>query len=246
MKKLFILCFLSLKLIANDLVVGTTSGYAPYVSLDNQGKYEGFDIDLAELLAKKLDKKLVLKDLGSMPSLMLALKQQKIDALIWAVSITQDRLKNYELVYYQGDKTTETPFLFWNKIPEGITSIEDLSKDPKKAVCAEAGSFQEDILKKFPGITIKNVDKVTDAIMEIKFGKSLTTTIDQALLPRLQAQYPELKVLNLPLPAKDQSLGNGICINKKNQELTSQVRKAIDELRAEGKIAELEKKWKLR
>lgn len=246
MKKLCILCILSLKLFASDFVVGTTSGYAPYVSLDAQGKYEGFDIDLAELLAKKLNKKLVLKDLGSMPSLMLALKQGKIDTLIWAVSITEDRLKNIEMVYYQGDKMIEMPFLFWNKIPEGITSIADLGKDSKKAVCAEAGSFQEDVLKKFSGVNIKNVDKITDAIMEIKFGKSFSTTVDPSLLPRFQAQYPEIKVLNLPLPTSAQSLGNGIGISKSNQELAAQVRKAVDELIAEGKIAELEKKWKLR
>lgn len=246
MKKLFILCLLSLKLFASDFVVGTTSGYAPYVSLDAQGKYEGFDIDLAELLAKKLNKKLILKDLGSMPSLMLALKQGKIDTLIWAVSITEDRLKNIEMVYYQGDKMVEMPFLFWNKIPEGITSIADLGKDPKKAICAEAGSFQEDVLKKFPGINIKNVDKITDAIMELKFGKSFATTVDPSLLPRFQAQYPEIKVLNLPLPANAQSLGNGIGISKSNKELAGQVRKAVDELFAEGKIAELEKIWKLR
>ncbi len=244
MKKLFILCLLSMKLIADDFVVGTTSGYAPFVSLDNKGNYEGFDIDLAELIAKKLNKKLVLKDLGCMPSLMLAVKQKKIDAIIWAVSITEDRLKNYEMIYYQGDKTTETPFLFWNKIPDGITSIGDLAKE--KAVCTEAGSYQEGILKKFPEIKIKNVDKVTDAIMEIKFGKSLATTIDHSLVDRFQAQYPEIKVLNLPLPADAQSLGNGICINKENQELAAQVRKAVEELTKEGKIAELEQKWKLR
>ena len=246
MKKLFALCLLSMNLFAGDFVVGTTSGYAPFVSLDTQGKYEGFDIDLAELLAQKLGKKLVLKDLGSMPSLMLALKQRKIDALIWAVSITEDRLKNIDMVYYQGDKMVEIPVLFWKKIPEGITSIADLSKDPKKAICAEAGSFQEDVLKKFSGINIKNVDKITDAIMEIKFGKSFATTVDPSLLPRFQAQYPEIKVLNLPLPASAQSLGNGIGINKSNQELTQQVKKAIDELISEGKIAELEKKWKLK
>lgn len=246
MKKLFILCFLSLKIFATDFVVGTSSGYAPYVSLNAQGKYEGFDIDFAELLASKLNKQLVLKDLGSMPSLMLALKQGKIDALIWAVSITEDRLKNIEMVYYQGDKMIEIPFLFWNKIPEGIISIADLDKGSKKAICAEAGSFQEDVLKKFPGINIKNVDKITDAIMEIKFGKSFATTVDPSLLPRYLSQYPEIKVLNLPLPASAQSLGNGIGISKSNQDLARQVRKAVDELIAEGKIAELEKKWKLR
>jgi polar amino acid transport system substrate-binding protein len=233
-----------MKLIASDLIVGTTSGYAPYVSLDAQGNYEGFDIDLAELLAKKLNKKLVIKDLGSMPSLMLALKQKKIDALIWAISITEDRLKNYEMVYYQGDKTTEMPFLFWDKIPERITTIADLAKE--KTICVEAGSYQEGILKKFSEIKIKNVDRVTDAIMEIKFGKSLATTIDHSLVSRFQTQYPEIKVLNLPLPSSAQSLGNGICINKANQELAAQVRKVVDELRAEGKVAELEKKWKLR
>lgn len=246
MKKLMILCLLSLKLFAEDFVVGTTSGYAPFVSLDAQGKYEGFDIDLSKLLAEKLGKKLVLKDLGSMPSLMLALKQRKIDALIWAVSITEDRMKNIDMVYYQGDKMIEMPFLFWNKIPEGINSITDLSKDPKKSICAEAGSFQEDVLKKFPDINIKNVDKITDAIMEIKFGKSFATTVDPSLLPRYLAQYPEIKVLNLPLPLNSQSFGNGIGINKANPTLTSQVKKAIEELTSEGKIAELEKKWKLK
>jgi ABC-type amino acid transport substrate-binding protein len=55
------------------LTVGTTSGYAPYVSLDSQGQYEGFDIDFAKLVAERLNKKLVIKDLGSMPSLMIGL-----------------------------------------------------------------------------------------------------------------------------------------------------------------------------
>jgi ABC-type amino acid transport substrate-binding protein len=96
--------------------------------------------------------------------------------------------------------------------------------------------------EEIPGIKIKNVDSVTAAIMDIKFGKSLATTIDHSLVSGFQAQYPEIKVLNLPLPPSEQSLGNGICINKDNQELVSQVRKAVDELRAEGKIAELEKK----
>lgn len=242
---LFLPFFLCLKLFAADsLVVGMTSGYAPYVSLDEKGKYEGFDIDVAELLAKKLNKKLVLKDLGSMPSLMLALKQGKIDALIWAVSITEERLKTLEMVYYQGDKMVEMPFLFWNKSPENLQSLADLGG--KREVCVEAGSFQEDVLRKYPEIKIKYIDKITDAIMEIKFGKSFAATVDPSLLTRFQAQFPEIKVTNLPLPPSEQSLGNGICLNKANQELAAQVKSAVGELIAEGKIAELEKKWNLR
>ena len=228
-----------------ELVVGTTSGYAPYVSLDAQGNYEGFDIDVAKELAQKLNKKLVIKDFGSMPSLMLALKQGKADALIWAISITNERQQKMEMVYYQGEKVLELPLLFWKEVPKDITSFQDLAKDPKRAICVEAGTFQEDVLKKTPNVNMKYTDKIMDAILEIKYGKSFATIVDPSLVKRFQAQYPEIKVLQLPLAPQDQSLGNGICINKKNQELAGQVRKAIEELRTEGKIAELEKKWKL-
>lgn len=79
--------------IANDLIVGTTSGYTPYVSINAEGEYEGFDIDIAKALTDKLNRRLVIKDFGSMPALILALKQNKADILIWSISITQERQK---------------------------------------------------------------------------------------------------------------------------------------------------------
>ena len=225
--------------------VGTTSGYAPYVSLDSKGQYEGFDIDLAKLVAEKLNKKLVIKDLGSMPSLMIGLKQRKIDAIIWAVSITEERQKQMEIVYYQGEKITTMPLLFWGKIPDNIQGPEDLSNDPKQIVCVEAGTYQEQVLRAYPGLTLKNVDKITDAIMEIKFGKSLAVAIDNALVSYVKQQSPELKVLYFSLPPGQQSLGNGICIGKDNQALAAQVKQAVEELTEEGKIQDLEKKWNM-
>lgn len=249
-KQLFALCLFAAQLFAKSeeqppLIVGTTSGYAPYVSLDAAGNYEGFDIDLAELLSQKLGRKLVIKDLGSMPSLFLALKQGKVDLLIWAISITEERMKSVDMVYYQGEKVTEMPFLFWNTAPEGIRSIEDLAKNSQKGICVEAGSYQHGVVKKFSEMQVKYIDKITDAIMEIKFGKALGAMIDPSLVARFKAQYPEIKVLNLPLPVNEQALGNGICINKSQSELSAAVKKAVDELTKEGKIAELEKKWKI-
>ena len=249
-KQLFALCLVTAQLFAKSeeqppLIVGTTSGYAPYVSLDAAGKYEGFDIDLAELLSQKLGRKLVIKDLGSMPSLFLALKQGKVDLLIWAISITEERMKSVDMVYYQGEKVTEMPFLFWNTVPEGIRSIEDLAKNSKKGICVEAGSYQDGVVKKFSEMQVKYIDKITDAILEIKFGKALGAMVDPSLVARFKAQYPEIKVLNLPLPVNEQALGNGICINKSQSELSAAVKKAVDELTKEGKIAELEKKWKI-
>jgi ABC-type amino acid transport substrate-binding protein len=248
MKKYLSIFLLSAKLFAGGdpepLIVGTASGYAPYVSLDTKGNYEGFDIDFAQELAKKLGRPLVIKDCGSMPSLMLALQQKKVDVLLWAISISQERMKKMEMVYYQGEKVTKMPFLFWKNVPDGIQSIEDL--EGKGSVSAEVGSFQENVLKKYPTIKLKQVEKITDAVMEIRFGKSQTALADPSLILELTTKFPEIKVLYLPLKPEDYSLGNGICISKDNAKLAADVKKATEQLIAENKVAELEKKWKLR
>jgi len=247
MKKFFSMLLFSAQLLANTepLVVGTTSGYAPYVSLDSKGNYEGFDIDFAQELTKKMNRTLVIKDCGSMPCLLLALQQKKVDLIIWAVSITDERMKKMEMVYYQGEKVMQMPFLFWKNIPEGIQSIDDLGQDPRYIISVEAGSFQENVLKKYPNVRFKQVDKITDALMEIRFGKSIATLADPSLVPELTTRYAEIKVLYLPLRPEEYSLGNGICINKTNQQLAEEVKKAAAELILEGKVNELEKKWKL-
>jgi arginine transport system substrate-binding protein len=228
---------------ANDLIVGTTSAYAPFVSLNEQGEYVGFDIDVANEIGKKLNRQVVIKDLGSMPSLLLALKQNKVDMVIWAIS--KDRQKQMEMVYYQGEKVTSLPLLFWKNIPENISSLSDMANSPKSIIAVEAGSFQDSFLRSVPGLSLKQVDKVMDAILELKYGKSQATMIDPSLLAITTKQFPELIIMDVPLPESEQSFGNGICINRKNNSLAEDVRKAIGELREEGKIAELEKKWDL-
>lgn len=245
MKRVLFLLLLSCKLCGDlpPLTVGTTSGYAPYVSLDQEGKYRGFDIDFASELAEKLGRRLVIKDCGNMPGLLMALSQKKIDLVIWAVSITDERLKKLEMIYYQGEKVTKMPLIFWQKIPDNITCLEDFTD--KQIICVEAGSFQESVIKKYPHICSKQVEKITDALMEIRFGKSTAACIDPSLIFEITTKHPEIKVLYLPLKPEDYSLGNGIALNKDNTALAEKVRRATEELIQEGRVAALEKKWQL-
>lgn len=246
MKNYFYLGLLALLTVnflsAKDLVVGTTSGYAPYVSLDEEGNYVGFDIDFAQELAKKLDRKLVIKDLGCMPSLFLGLKQGKIDAILWAISITQERQNQMEMIYYQGETVDSLPLLFWKEIPPGVTKIEQLGQRP---ISVEVGSFQDSFLQSVPGLNLKPIDKVLDGILEMKYGKSVAMMIDPSLLSTFKAQFPEIQVLDIPLPPAKQSLGNGICINKSNPALIEEIRQAVKELKDAGITQALEKKWQL-
>ncbi len=245
LKYIVLFILLAMNLFAKSFTIGTTSGYAPFVSLDEKGEYEGFDIDIAKEVSRKLDRPLIIRDYGSMPSLMLALKQKKVDALIWGISITKDREKSMEMVYYQGDKLDKVPLIFWDNIPNKTETLSDLAT-LKKPICVEAGSYQEGIFKTCPNLSLKYFDGIDSVILDLKYGKSGASAIDPSLLPRFQAKYPNLKVLFLPLPEEMQSLGNGICINQDDQELALKIKKAIEELRDEGVIFKLEKKWGLR
>lgn len=246
MKKLLIFTALISALWSNQdipLRVGTTSGYAPYVSINDRGEYEGFDIDIIRLIAQKLGRTLVLQDCGSMPGLMLALKQRKVDLLIWAISITHERKMSMNMIYYQGEQGTRMPFLFWKNVPTPMNSLEDLQHTQRK-VCVEAGTFQESVVKA-ARLPCTHVDSITHAVLSLKYGKAIAVPIDPSLVNRFSSQYPELRVVELPLSPEHQSLGNGICIHQDQKELGVLVQQAIDALISEGKIIELEKKWGL-
>jgi len=221
-------------------VVGTAGGYAPWVSINEQGTYEGFDIDVIHALAKEMNKKLVLKDLGSMSALFMALEQNKIDAIIWGMSITQDRLKRLAMVRYQGDSVTSFPLLFWNKIPDNIKSIQDMIG---KTVCVEPASSQDTTLSTYPFIKKIPTEKVDDALLNIQYGKADAAFVEPAIAKKFKKKYPKIQTINVPLAPENQAYGVGICIKKNNTPLINEVKQTVNTLVQKGTIQKLETKW---
>ena len=223
-------------------VVGTAGGYAPFVSQNERGEYEGFDIDVAQKLSEQMGKRLEIQDLGSMTTLFIALQQDKIDVIIWALSIIPERLEKVAMVQYQGDTIKSYKMLFWKQIPEGITSIEDLKG---KVVCVEVGTAQEKVLTRYPHVIQKPLDKVTDALMEIQYSKADAAFVEPAVARKFQEKFSEIKLFDVPLKKEDQEFGTGIAIKKDRPELIEQIKKAVAVLKQKGVLDALESKWGL-
>lgn len=226
----------------NVLILGTVGGYAPFVSVNEQGHYEGFDIDVANALAKQMGKKLVLKDLGSMTSLLMALEQGSIDAAIWGLSITQERLEKIAMVRYQGEVTRSYPMLFWQKIAAGVFTINDMRGI---TVCVEPNSSQEGVLKKYDFISIKPTEKVDDALLNIQYGKSDAAFVEPAIANKFKSKYPQIQIVDVELAPEDQVQGIGIAIRKDKVSLINSIQRAIEHLRNGGIIQAFEKKWEI-
>lgn len=221
-------------------VVGTVAGYAPFVSINQQGEYEGFDVDMARAVAATMGKQLVLKDLGSMPSLFTALQQGSIDAIIWGVSITEERLQKVAMIHYQGEITSSYPLIFWESIPAGVQSIADMHG---KVVCVEPASSQEAVLCQCDGIVQLSTERVDDALLNIRYGKADAAFVEPAIAKKFKAKFPELQILDVPLATKDCVQGVGIVISKDKSALIQDVTDAVSVLKKDGTVARLEQQW---
>lgn len=227
---------------ADNFIVGTAAAYAPFVSINEKGDYEGFDIDVAQSLAQNMNKKLVIKDLGSMAPLFMALEQGTVDAIMWGLSITNERLKKVTMVRYQGETTVSYPLIFWQTIPAHVKSIEDMKG---LTVCVEPTSSQDAVLSNYPSIDKKPTEKVDDALLNIRYGKTDAAFVEPAIAKKFKTKYPQIKVIDVPLAKKDQVQGVGIAIKKENRQLSNKLEQAVRNLQSSGIIKCYEEKWGL-
>lgn len=225
---------------AKVLSIGIVGGYAPYVSIDERGEYEGFDIDVAKAVAKYLGKELVLQDLGSMAPLFMALEQGSIDAIIWGLSITPERLNKVAMVKYAGDLVTEDALIFWGVVPEGIASVADMDG---MAVCVEPGSSQAAVLSDYPAVVAVPIERIDDALLMLQYGKATAALVEPTIAAKFKKRYAEITSIPVPLPPNKQIHGVGIAIKKNNTLLIETITKAINALRALGYLAEAAGRW---
>lgn len=229
----------------DTLILGTMSGWPPFVTIDNNAQYQGFDIDIAHEIAKRLNKKLVIKDMDT-AMLITALTQGKVDFIMTGLSITSDRQKRIEMLPYQGDIIKELTLIFWDKIPESISSLQDIKKIPNAIICVEPGSSQEEFIKKQnleqSGITLMESNP-TESLLNLKYGKAITCLLEPSIFSDFKTRYPNLKAINVPLDKADQIMGNGIGIKKDNKVLITKIETIINELKTNGFIAQSENKW---
>ena len=180
----------------------------------------------------------------SFDALIVALQQGKIDCAIAGISITKSRQQEIALIHYLGKPLTKLPLFFWKEIPARVKGVGDLAHYANKTVCAQAGTYTAgDYLKLPAGLKLRNLENIADLIMDIKYGKSIAAVLEPKVAYVLQVQYPELKILDIPLTEEQQDFGSGIGIQKNNSELINKISRIVATLKKNGTIERLETKW---
>ncbi len=227
------------------LVVGMMSGWAPFMTINANGDYEGFDVDVAQEIGRRMNRPVIVEDLGSLASCFIALDQGRIDMLLSGLDITKKRLENVAMIRYTGEDIRHFSLVFWDSIPEGIQSMQDLRQFSNAVVSAESGSAQEKFLDSYDFVIKKPMNSVMDIVLDLRFGKSLAAILEPRVAARLQRQNAEIKKISVDLPQDFHVFGCGITLKKDAIDLIAMTELIVEQMYTDGTLKKLEQKWQL-
>lgn len=217
------------------LEMGTSAEFPPFESINAEGEFVGFDIDLANYIADELGYELEITDM-KFDGLIGALQNDRVDIVIAGMSATDSRRENV-------DFSTEYNFsgeIFVTPAGSDVESLEDLEG---LKVGVQLGTIQEEGAKKIleeEGVNfeLKALDDSGALIQEILSGRIEAAYMDKEVaLGYLEQQ--DLEAFDDPTTS---SPGMAVAFPK-GSELVDDVNVALAKAEESGFLKELQDKW---
>ena len=221
-------------------IVGFDAAFPPYGYQDENGEYVGFDLDLAAEVCKRNDWELVKKPIDWNAKDM-ELNSGTISC-IWNGFTMNGREDEYAWT----DPYVDNSQVFVVKADSGIATFADLAG---KSVAVQTDSSAEAALKEDDNKELKDsfkelvvVSDYNTAFMNLDSNAVEAIAMDIGVAKyQMESRDGEYKILDDVLSAEQYAVG----FAKNNTELRDKVQKTLDEMRKDGKFAEIAEKWDL-
>jgi polar amino acid transport system substrate-binding protein len=217
-----------------ELSVGLLVDFPPYGTLNSENKPDGYDADVARLLAKDLGLKLNLVPVTG-PNRIPFLLTNKVDLLVASLAITPERAKQ---VQFSEPYAAATVILYGSKKAD-IKGPDDL-KGVRLGVAR--ASTQDIALTAIapPGTEIRRFDDDASAMQALMSGQvdaiGCSTTVAAQIAKRAPADTFEQKfVLRQQVMA--------VALRPNEPELLKAVNEFIERNKANGELNKLYQKW---
>ncbi|MGG3283480.1 glutamate ABC transporter substrate-binding protein [Paenibacillus solani] len=200
------------------------------------GNVEGFDIDIAKALAKKIlgdETKVELKEVTSKTRIDM-LKNGDIDIIIATMTITEERKQQVDFsdVYFEAGQSLLV------KKGSPITGLESLNKDTK-VLTVKGSTSAQNIREKAPDAVILEFENYQDAFTALKAGQGDALTTDNSILLGMQQQDPGFELVGGNFTDEPY----GMAIKKGNPEFVKTVNELLKELKDSGEYTKLYEQW---
>lgn len=216
----------------NIIKVGTDPTFAPFEFKDEQDKLTGFDVDLMNAIGVDLGYTVKI-EASSFDGLIPALQAGKYDAVIAAMTITDERSQN---VLFSDKYLMATQYIATKK-GSNIKTVEDLKA---KKVGVQNATTGQTVLEKL-GMAPRKYDTVPDALTDLMNGGLDAVVADSPVVLYFIKQNPTSNVQYIKGDFPKEYYG--IALKLGNQALDDKINASMNKLRANGKYNEIYKKW---
>ncbi len=215
------------------LLMGSDTTYPPFESIGDDGKPEGFDIDVAEEIAERLGLELEVKSVkweGIIPGL----KTGDYDIVMSAMTITEERLLeiNFSDPYIDSNQSIAV-----QEANEDIEGEEDLVD---KVVGVQVDTTGQFYAEEIEGIKeIRMYDTILFAFQDLELGRIDAIMNDYPVNAFISRTRGGTKVV-ATIQTDEQY---GIGVKKGNDALLDAINGALAEIMADGTYDEIYEKW---
>ena len=214
---------------------GIDGTFAPHAMPTLSGGVEGFNVDLANDIARRLGRKLQL-DVGQFSGLVPALQAGTYDFLAAAMTVTRERADN--MLFTEGYVDTDYQFVVKKDTPD-IKSLDDLKG---KTISVNKGAIYDqwarDRADKM-GWTVESYGTTTDAVQAVISARAYAILLGNTAAAWAVKNNPALK-LSL---VQSTGLVFAVPVRKDNVALRDKIEIAIECMKKDGTIPKLHEKW---
>ncbi len=222
--------------VEGTIVFGTDPTYRPLAFYDENQNLVGFDIDLAEAMAKHLDMELKIEAMA-------------FDGLIPALQTGRIDVEPEMAVREKRKEQVDFTVPFFSQTNTSVLRKDDANFNPQKAedlkgkkVGVTSGTAADLMVSEYPDVEITRYNTTPDSFRDLTLGR-----IDVVIVDSLTAGYTvkhtfpdDLRVSNAALTDR---IDIAAAVRKGNAELLERLNAAIGEMQSDGTLDAIVKKW---
>jgi polar amino acid transport system substrate-binding protein len=220
---------------SEPLRTGVDGTYAPHAFPNMQGGVQGFNIDLAVELGKKLKREVTI-DATQFAGLLPGLAAGTYDFIIAPVTATKERAEN--MLFTEGYINTDYQFL----VKRDAADITDLAQLKGKVVAVNRGTVYDSWARGLEdkiGWTIESFGTSADAAQALLSGRAAANITGDTSAAWAAKQNPQLKASYLHATG----LVYSVAIRKDNVQMRAQLENALECMKQDRTLAKIHEKW---
>lgn len=217
------------------LRTGLDGTFAPHAMPKMSGGVEGFNVDLAEEIARRLKRPITI-DAAQFSVLVPAMQAGTYDFLAAPVTVTKERTES--MLFSEGYLNTDFQFLVAKDAPD-LTKLDDFKG---KTIAVNKGSAYDSWARELEpkiGWTVESYGTQPDAVQAVLAGRAFATVAGNTVIAWAAKNNPRVKLSYL----YSTGLVWAIPFRKDSDEFRRTVENALECMKTDGTVAKMHEKW---